>query len=335
MSSSQVEITPVVSDGKLVGNITFYDPSFIGKKAIFSLNLTVDVHDSRGINSSKDIFTEAFIITESFVSRTISFENKSFFTYHGEHIDIDMTMKCRIDDGIFFDTKVGQEIVMKLIRSPGIALDAPGIIEPNDAFNLINNLRVLPVQAQLSTIGLMIVGGIVIINMLIGAHDQSVSPQEIWLYSQIDSDGETTSPFINALLTSSPIGLFVWYMIKKQLRKYMTFFWKKEDFSGEKGLTYNVREYIGGKSRVDLTNVTLRIVAANIEKGQYERGSGTKTRTVSFSNPVRAIVLYSKQYDLIPKDVDIDTILSGSFTLMICIEHSTLNVSHHEHMGGV
>jgi len=42
-----------------------------------------------------------------------------------------------------------------------------------------------------------------------------------------------------------------------------------------------------------------------MEKGQYKRWSWTKTRTVSFTNPVRAISLYDEQINFIPKNTNI------------------------------
>ena len=46
--------------------------------------------------------------------------------------------------------------------------------------------------------------------------------------------------------------------------------------------------------------MTLRVVACNMEMGQYIRGSGTSRRTVSFEEPVRPIILYSERVGHIP-----------------------------------
>ena len=59
-------------------------------------------------------------------------------------------------------------------------------------------------------------------------------------------------------------------------------------------------ELLSGVSRVELRDVIVRIVACNMELGQYKRGSGSKERTVSFSHPVRAVILYDRRIALIP-----------------------------------
>ena len=50
-----------------------------------------------------------------------------------------------------------------------------------------------------------------------------------------------------------------------------------------------------GLPRVDRHDITVRVVACTLEKGCYTRGSGSNERTVSFSEPVRAVVLYEKE----------------------------------------
>lgn len=75
------------------------------------------------------------------------------------------------------------------------------------------------------------------------------------------------------------------------------------------------------KSRVDLNNVTLKIVAANIEKGKYTRGSWTKTRTISFSHPTRAVEIFSKSYDYIPKEVEITEYLKWDVSFIEMYKH--------------
>ena len=49
-----------------------------------------------------------------------------------------------------------------------------------------------------------------------------------------------------------------------------------------------------------LEAVTLRIVACNLECGQYRKRQGSRTVTVSFQEPVRGVVLYEKTVDRIP-----------------------------------
>ena len=77
--------------------------------------------------------------------------------------------------------------------------------------------------------------------------------------------------------------------------------------------TVNVGQLIAGSSRVDLHDATLRVVACNLEKGQYVRGSGSNQRTVSFSNPTRAVLLYSKRIPTISRGTPIGTYFNEEF----------------------
>ena len=67
-----------------------------------------------------------------------------------------------------------------------------------------------------------------------------------------------------------------------------------------------VSDLVHGVSRTDLDNVTLRIVACNMERGQYLRGSGSNRRTVSFSEPAHGVLLYSKTVKLISKSQPVE-----------------------------
>ena len=75
----------------------------------------------------------------------------------------------------------------------------------------------------------------------------------------------------------------------------------------------NVGQLIAGSSRVDLFDATLRVVACNLEKGQYVRGSGSNRRTISFSNPSRAVLLYSKRVPIITEGTPIGTYFNEEF----------------------
>ncbi|MEM6929937.1 MAG: hypothetical protein AAF602_23570, partial [Myxococcota bacterium] len=56
-----------------------------------------------------------------------------------------------------------------------------------------------------------------------------------------------------------------------------------------------LRKLLDGIPRVDIERPILRIVACNLERGQYKRGSGTDVRTVSFEEPVGGVVLYESE----------------------------------------
>jgi len=154
---------------------------------------------------------------------------------------------------------------------------------------------------------LLVVGLVVIVvNMLIGVHDQFSPEHATYFYSHFDSDGDGSSPLVKALGGCGAIGAAIWFAIRRQLRKYMTFGLKPISKSVTRQSEHAVSDLFYGVSRTDLKDVTLRIVACNMEKGQYVRGSGSNRRTVSFSTPVRGVLLYSKKVTLIPKNHSVE-----------------------------
>ena len=78
--------------------------------------------------------------------------------------------------------------------------------------------------------------------------------------------------------------------------------------------TYKLSDFLEVKSRVSLKNVTIKVVACNMEMGKYQRGSGTNTRTVSFSEPVHGVTLHSSTIDHIPARVPLRRVINAEFS---------------------
>ena len=144
-------------------------------------------------------------------------------------------------------------------------------------------------------------GGLVsLLNLVVGFHDQFVAESATWLYSRVNSDGESQSPLVAALAGSGGLGVVVWLLMRRQLRRYMTFRFASTLPRIRPDTVVPVRDLIRGRPRVPLKEATLRIVAYNVEKGQYVRGSGTDRRTVSFETPARAVVLHQEALRDVP-----------------------------------
>ena len=216
-----------------------------------------------------------------------------------------------VDDGLLFDTKISDTQQLALRLKPKIKVNSDRLIEPSDKFSLFDNLKAIPFQAQVITLGLLIVAGLVIIiNTIVGAHDQFTPGAQTWFYSHVDSEGEGQSPLMNSLIGSGVLGAAIWLLIKKQLRKYMTFRFKPLPKLLQRLRRYNVSRLVRGKPRVVLKDVRVRIVACNMENGQYKRGSGTDERTVSFTKPVRAVKLFEKRLAHVPAGAQLSNYLN-------------------------
>ncbi len=311
----KAKIITQVTEDTLFCKFEILDDSIIWKEAKVELYIKCFVHDDRAINDYKNIFIKDFII-ESYGNKfEVDLKDYWYYTYYWRNISIELRVEVKIDDAIFFDTVITEKIENEIGSKPRVLSDAKEIIDPKDNFNLLENIKAIPHKAKILVILFSIIGAIVIVlNMLLWIHDQIVGETQTFFYSHYNSDWDSNSPFFNALMTSSGIGAAIWFAIKMQLRKYMTFFFKNIRFDWKKDTLYKLSDIIWWKSRVDLKDVELRIVACNIENWQYERGSWTDTRTVSFREPVRALEIYKKRFDVIASWEDISYYLKDKIS---------------------
>jgi len=304
--SNKIKVVNTVVNKKLNCTIDVDDIDLYGKEATLKLISRVKVSDSRAVNEQKVLFTKKYTIDSGSNNILINLNKYKNFSYRWTQINIDLFVEVVVDDSIFFDTKITSKIQESLFVKPKVYSSAKALIEPKDNFNLIENIKAIPFDAMAFVFWLSILWWIVIlVNTIVWFHDQFVMESQTYFYSHTNSDWESSSPLFNSLSTSWALWAWIWFMIKTQLRRYMSFVFKKTKFLWDRTKLYKVREIVTWKSRVDLNNVRLRIVACNMEKWQYKRWSWTKTRTVSFSNPIRAVSLYDENIDFIPKNTDI------------------------------
>ncbi|MEO2023894.1 MAG: hypothetical protein ABGX05_18875 [Pirellulaceae bacterium] len=284
----------------------------MGRDATFELRRRVRVKDSRPVHDSNTLYRHSFRTTDRSLTFTFPISKFTGFSYDGSQIDIEYQGALKIDDGIFFDTKVSREFTHQLIRKPKVSGNTEKLVEPKDRFNLFTNLRAIPIKNQVATLGLIVAGLIVIgVNTIIGVHDQMSPESQVFLYSHRDSDGDSSSPLGKSLAGSGAAGAAIWFAMRRNLRKYMKFKLHRLPLRIDRASSLPIKQLVHGRSRVDLENVTLRVVACNLEKGQYMRGSGSDLRTVSFSEPVQGVLLYTHQVDKIPAAQPVENFFPG------------------------
>ena len=335
-ASIDFQLTGEPGSEAFVCRVRIHDEKHKDHDAKFQIVAEVNVHDSRGVNSESVLHEEQFRITGPDHEFTIPRNEINAFSYSGDMIDIDIHTRVVIDDGMLFDSKVTTEQELELGLKPPAEDNADAIVEPKDDFFFFKNLKAIPFHNQLITLGLAVVGGIVIlINMAIGVHDQFSPPSQVYFYDHIDSDGDGESPILKALIGSGPLGAGIWFAIKYQLQKYMSFTLKQLPVLIRPEEDYIAAAFFAGRARVPLENVKLRIVASNMECGQYVRGSGTNRRTVSFTEPIRGVVLFEKAVERIPKNTPIETFFHDrfSFTPMFDLLYPPLSISSSHGLG--
>jgi len=214
------------------------------------------------VHDGKVLFEEKFTIRSDQLMHDIVIpaDHLKRYTYDGRKIKILLHCKLTIDDSLLFDTKLTESLELPLGSKPRVDNDARAIIDPQDIFSFFANLKAIPAHNQAMTLGLVIVGGIVIIvNAIIGIHDQFVPDSMTWLYSH-SRNSDDAGPLEMALGGGGVLGVGIWYALKNQLRKYMKFHINKNlPKQLSPGVEYPVGKFFYGKSRVPLKNATLRV----------------------------------------------------------------------------
>lgn len=281
-------------------HIQVNDESLLGHQAELRLELKAQVKDSRAVNDSRTLHSQPLSLS----ARQLQVEVpraalRECYSYCGNKLDLCFVTRLVIDDGVLFDTRIEDEHELGLGDQPRIAKDDPKLMDPADAFNFLANLAALPHRSRVIVLALVLVGGLLVLgNMALGVHDQFVPESQVFFYDHRGSDG-SESPFMKALAGSGATGVALWAAIMVQLRKYMRFELKSHP-PLRRDSRIKLSDLVEGESRVPLRDVVLRVVACNRECGQYKRGSGTKERTVSFKEAVRAVKLYERKLPFVP-----------------------------------
>ncbi len=330
MSDSKAALKVRTEGEKLDCVIEVFDQKLIGKPAKLKVFRKVEVRESRGITGSDEIEIADIPAIAARQEIEVTRESLKAFTYRGKDISIDIGIRLAIDDGVIFDTTIDESIEMAMGTKPSVSENAQVLVEPEDAFCFVTNFKAIPHVNRVITIVLAIVGGIVIaVNSWIGWHDETVPAGNTYFYRKYDSDGDKHSPLMKSLMASGSVGAMVAAAIKAQLRKYMRFDLGKLPDTIRFGDRIPANELITGRARIPLSDIVVRVIACNFEKGQYKRGSGSQERTVSFDIPVRAVVLYEKKVKYVAPKMQISKELDGEidFSPMFRALYPPQNVS--------
>ena len=277
--------------------ITSDDPKAIGQPFSFSIFTKVKVAQSRGINSKICSHKRDFTMQRS-QTLSVPFAQLKALPYQGKSIKIALEAILEGRGKTKHIPQIIHRLEKPFFRRATQVKNAANLIEPKDVFNFRKNLEVIPFHNQIITLVLMLIGAVVVtIINIVGAHDQFCIDGQQYLMSRTDSDGDPQSPVLVALGASGAFGAAIWMLIKAQLRRYMHL--EKRPIAGGlvPGLVCRAGDLFYGKSRIDLENIKLRVVACNQEKGQRIEGHGSNRRTVSFSNPVQGLLIYEKHID--------------------------------------
>ena len=278
------------------------DPKMMGKKAEFTLDLASEVHDSSPVNDETNLYTDKFVVDRTEYELEIPTDSFECFTYKGTHASIVLRANLKVDDAwILKDSQVSRTTQFKLVdaRSGSRGGDATDVIDPFDTVQFGKNFDALSSEKKMGFILMSLFCGL---GLLGGSW-------LIWGNLSQSEDGVVISVVLNIILLVAMVCLWVWQK-DSFFKSYMSVSLRPIS-AITRSTCLPISQLVSGKSKIDLKNMTLRVVACNMEKGQYIRGSGTDRRTVSFQEPVRPIILYSERVGHIPARQEIGNHFPG------------------------
>ena len=274
----------------------------MGKNAEFTLDLASEVHDSSPVNDETNLYTDKFVVDRTEYELEIPTDSFECFTYKGTHASIVLRANLKVDDAwILKDSQVSRKTQFKLVdaRSGSRGGDATEVIDPFDTVQFSKNFDALSSERKT---GFILMSLLCALGWLGGS----------WLIWDIFSQGEdgvVVAVFLIIILLVAMVCLWVWQK-DSFFRSYMSVSLRPIP-AITRSTCLPISQLVSGKSEIDLKNMTLRVVACNMEMGQYIRGSGSNRRTVSFEEPVRPIILYSERVGHIPARQEIGNHFPG------------------------
>ena len=286
----------------------------IGRKATFTVHAVAEVQDSDPKDSEKSIFSRSFRVENTRVTFELPFKKVRSYAFKGSNIHIVWKVKLKIDDGIILDTTYKKDFSCPLSK-PSQKEDAARLIDPRDRSYYATNLGARTSAEQMQFL-VVWVGGIFLLAMI--TFGVLVIDLKMSFFT---NKGILTGIafFVDCLVV---VGMYMWTRVL--LRGFLTFnrsylanIGSMDKVSAlkkvDRDTLVSLRDLVQGRCRVDLKDVTLRVVACNMEKGQYYRGSGSDRSTVDFSEPIQAILLFEQKVDHIAAGTSIREHFSGEF----------------------
>lgn len=302
----KVNITAKIDNWKLKVNLEVLNSELLLKDAEILLYAKVLVYFPNGLNKSEELYRKKFIVAEN---QEFIIELWDRYTYLWTAINMFYEVEVIFNDSFFIDTNITKNIKYNLVKpNLNLPLKETNLYKLNslsrktdkDNLNFFENFIAVPPTYKIIFIILELLFlfiGWTIYNTLL--HNENV---HILINNSL---------LIIFLLLFVIIPFFIMFSLIKN--KYMTFYFIKRDKTFSKDWVYKLKDIINWKTRVDLENVEIKIIAFNSEKWQYtvsssrgRRGRRRRSKRIeNFSIPINKIELFKSEFSFIPKNVDI------------------------------
>lgn len=243
------------------------------------------------------------------------------FDYHGREIALRLSLRLTDANGkLLAETRLRDEESGLLASRPKLAESPQDLMNPEDKYSFFANLRALPAGSQLAVgvlgFGLWLLAGL---NVFVGAHDQWVAEPQLSQMERFNLElagrhdelnrprvqpyaygkGTRRVPIIDATQNSIMIAVLAWFLVRQRLPRYGDFHLFLFLPPLRRGTRIAARRLVRGRSHVDLFDLTVRVVAANLECWKRKAGAGEKTDK-EIRSAVRAVRLYERNLPYVP-----------------------------------
>jgi len=304
VNSNKVKFSVVNNKENWEVKFDIKDNSLLGKSAWFDIELALDISDKL-LDKKKSVYRKKITFFEDKMVLLIPISEVKVYPYKGEFISTSVSFNLDIiQSNILLNSKITSQPLKKLKHSADKEKKAEQILEPNDVFNLSTNLKTIIGSHRTLAFIYIIIGAILLtVFGVIGIYDQSIQPsQNVILFPQGHSIGKgaiLNHPLIKAICLNFFIFLLFWYLMKKELRTYISkpkVNWPEEV---NQQTVLSVNKLIDGLITSNLENLVVKIVAGNYEKYSYFDVMANQQKITV--HPKKAIVLYEKRIPKVSK----------------------------------
>ncbi|MEN0068001.1 MAG: hypothetical protein AAGA48_38080 [Myxococcota bacterium] len=254
-----------------------FDEAVMGKEVEIEVVHMATVQDSRPVHGREVLWSTRLTLDSPDLMLPIDLPAHVAYAYHG--VQVSLTLEVRVfvpHGGWFWSHKTLAEATVDLPQWSHAEGSDTGLMDPYDHYDLSRAFESLGPAARRRVIQWIggYSGGLLL--GLVGA---------VW--------SGWVAVVLGWLVLVVLGGYFVYRKVWQELSGYIDLQWGFVPPLGP-DVVVPVHGLLDGRPRIDLVQPRLRIVACNLEKGQYKRGSGTDVRTVSFSEPVGATILFDQ-----------------------------------------
>ena len=270
------------------------DPRYVGQTVTVVLEQMVRVLDDRPVHRKQVLYSHTMTLEQTDLIWPMELTAPLTFAYEGAKIRIEVVARIRMGSGSWFSrsTEIAKAVVQLPVKQGSSSYDDALLMQPHDAFQMWTNLEAVDPTTRLQVV---IASGGYALAVGVG----------LWVASNIG--------FI-CVIVSGILAFMAGRTLYTQLQTWLKNYGElrfRTVGAVQPSDVVPIGQLLEGITRVAVRRPKLRVVASNLECGQYKRGSGTDVRTVSFQDPVSSVVLYEQEVDVWPADTPLNRVFSG------------------------